>query len=166
MLFLLLNLFFATLLLFLCIAFLTGAPFVPTASKTTKRMAELAKITKDDIVYDLGSGDGRLLFAANSYRPKRIIGIEINPYLVVWTRFQALLKRSTVKVKMGNFWTTPLNDATVVFIYLLPWKMNSLEKKLRQELPKGSRIVSNSFIFPNLKKIDEDTQHHIHVFTI
>lgn len=161
------QLIFAVFFFFLCIAFITGAPFVPSTNKTSSTMIDLADITKNDVIYDLGSGDGRLLFLAQKKGAKKAIGFEINPLLVLYTKLRILLTRKkNISVTMQNFWTANYKQADVIFIYLLPWKMEALGEKLRKELKPEARIVSNSFIFPHWKIIKEDKKNHVYVFAI
>jgi 16S rRNA A1518/A1519 N6-dimethyltransferase RsmA/KsgA/DIM1 with predicted DNA glycosylase/AP lyase activity len=165
--FILLQLLFGIMFFFLTIAFITGAPFVPSQKKTAKKMVELAKISKNDTVYDLGSGDGRLILEAAQQTTKAVYGIEINPVLVWFTKLRILLSgQKNSRCRWGNFWTTDLSDANIVFVYLLPWKMEALAKKLKHELKPGSRVVSNSFIFPNWKMISNDESLHVYVFEV
>lgn len=163
--FLLLQLGFAIFLIYWIIAFLTGAPFVPSSDPTAGSMIALARLKPGMRVYDLGSGEGKLLFAAAT-RGAHSVGIEINPWLVLYTRIRALLSpyRKLVDVRWQSFWKTDIRDADVVFIYLLPWRMLRLEKKLKKELKKGAIVVSNSFIFPNWKILRQDAKRHVYVF--
>jgi len=165
--FTLLQLIFAIYLLYFIIAFLTGAPFVPTTGKTARSMLSLAHIKKGDIVYDLGSGDGRLLFLAASLGAQAV-GYELNPILAYFTKLRALLSpyQKSITVHCKNFWKADIHDADVIFVYLLPWHMERLGKKLEKEARKGTIIVSNSFIFPHLKIIREDRANHVYVFRI
>ncbi len=166
-LFLIIQLLFAFAILFLTLAFMTGAPFVPSTGPTANMMIELAKIKKGSKVYDLGSGDGRLLkLAAN--RGAYATGFEINPYLVLFTKiwFYFSPYRKLVKVHWSNFWKADFHDADVVFVYLLPWKMEKLEKTLRSKLKKGSLIVSNSFVFPDWTVLRQDRLTHVYVFKV
>lgn len=162
------NLFFAILLLFLCMAFWTGAPFVPSTKKTAKAMIDQAKLKSTDTVYDLGSGDGRLLFLAAKKGIKKGIGVEINPWLVIFTNLRILFSsyRTTLSCQWGDFWKKDFSSADVVFVYLLPWKMEALQKKLQKELKPGTRIVSNSFIFPHWKQAASDPVNHVYVFEV
>jgi len=157
--FLFIQLLFAIFLFYFCIAFVSGAPFVPTKNEAADAMIRLAHIKKGDYVYDLGSGDGKLLVRAKQ-RGARAVGYEINPLLVLYSN---IFKRKT---RWKNFWTADIHDANVVFIYLLPWKMDRLAAKLQKECKKGTTIVSNSFIFPKWKILRQDTANHVYVFTI
>ena len=87
--------------------------------------------------------------------------------LVLFTKLRMLfLRKKNIQVLWKNFWTTSLKDADVVFVYLLPWKMDALAAKLKNDLKPGALIVSNSFIFPGWKIVAEDPHTHVYVFTI
>lgn len=131
-------------------------------------MVELAGDLHGKTIVDLGSGDGRLLLLAAKKGVKKAIGLEINPLLVLYTILRSLLSphRLTISCYWKNFWAYSLKDADVVFVYLLPWKMGALAKKLTKELKPGALIVSNSFIFPSLPMVAKDENVHVYVFTV
>lgn len=173
-LFLIIQLGFVIFFFFLILAFVTGAPFVPSTKPTAETMIRLAHIKPSMTIYDLGSGDGRLLFLA-AREGATAIGLEINPFLVLFTWFKKMLSKrpktginpaDRITVHWKNFWNANLSDADIVFVYLLPWRMEKLAAKLKKELKPGSLIVSNSFIFPNWKIIRQDKAHHVYVFRI
>ena len=165
--FLLLNISFALFILFLTLAFVTGAPFVRSNKKATDAMIRLARIKPGMKVYDLGSGDATLLFRAATLGATAV-GLEINPFLVLWSQLKILLSpyRRKLTVRWQNFWRADLRDADVVFVYLLPWRMQALEKRLKSQCKPGTRIISNSFIFPTLKRIGYDPASHTFAFQI
>lgn len=165
--FLLLNLCFALFMFFLTLAFVTGAPFVRSNKKAVDAMIRLAKIKMGTKVYDLGSGDATLLFRAAALGATTI-GLEINPFLVLWSWFKILFSphRTSVTVKWQNFWRANLRDADVVFVYLLPWRMEKLESILKTRCRTGTRIISNSFIFPSLKSLEADKDAHVYSFKV
>ena len=165
--FLTLQLLFALFFFFLCLAFLTGAPFVPSTNTVAKKMIELAHIKKGERIIDLGSGDGRLLFFA-AQKGAHARGIEINPFLAIVANIKAFFSpyRTHVHTDTNNFWKTDIHDANILFIYLLPWRMEILEKKLLHECHSGTRIVSNSFIFPHIPCTQKDETLHVYVFTV
>lgn len=157
--FLILQVGFVIFLFYACVASLIGAPYVPTKTPTADAMMRLSGIKKGDIVYDLGSGDGKLLLLAAKHGA-RATGYEINPLLVLY----ANLRHAHTRWK--NFWGADIHDADIVFIYLLPWKMDRLAKKLKTECKKGTVVVSNSFIFPGWPIIRQDTARHVYVFRV
>lgn len=166
-LFLILQLLLTGFFLFLCLAFVTGGPFVPSNQKSVTAMVKLARIKPGQTVIDVGSGDGRVLLEA-AKQGANAIGVEINPYLVWFTQLRAFLSpyRGRITAVWGNLWTSDLRAADVVFVYLIPWKMDVLAKKLREETKPGTLIVSNTFIFPHWKIVRKDVKHHIYAFTI
>lgn len=165
LLFIVLQLLFGVMIFYLTIAFVTGAPFVPSDNGATASMISFAKITKGKRIYDLGSGDGRLLFQS-AEKGAYATGFEINPMLVLYTFMKKMFSpyRKRITIRWSNFWNADLRSADVVFVYLLPWKMEKLEQKLIRELPKNAIVISNSFVFPHLKQIDKDETNHIYVF--
>lgn len=161
------QLLFAVLLFFLTLAFIMGAPFVPSARNEAESMIELAGIKRGINVYDLGSGDGRILIMA-ARRGALATGFEINPFLVFLTMLRARLNGlgHLVKVRCMNFWHADIHDADIIFIYLIPWRMDRLKDKLLAELKPGATVVSNSFIFRNWRVFKSDPEHHIYVFRV
>jgi len=123
------------------------APYVPTPPLVVERMLELAGVTKDDVVYDLGSGDGRIVIAAARDYGARAVGIEIDGDLVKKSRerIRKLGLENRVRVIHGNLLETDLNEATVVTLYLLGSSNLELRPKLEKDLSQGARIVSHDF---------------------
>ena len=125
------------------------APFVPTPELVVQRMLELAQLKPTDKLYDLGSGDGRILFTAAQSVALTAVGIEISEPLVVETRekAKALGLSDRVTVRQENLLDTDLSDATVVTVYLLGSANEQLRPKLEKELRVGTRVVSHDFRF-------------------
>jgi len=165
--FLFIQLIFAIFFFYLCLAFITGAPFVPSTNQVSESMIKLAHIKKGTKVYDLGSGNGKLLFRA-AQLGATAIGFEINPFLVLFSYIRSFFSpyKNSVHTYWKDFWNANLRNADVVFIYLLPWKMDALEKRLQKNMRKGALIVSNSFIFPHIPCIRKDEMNHVYVFQI
>ena len=123
-------------------------------------MLRLAKVTADDVVYDLGSGDGRIPIMAAQKYGARGIGIELDPRLVElsWRIANEGEIANRVKFIVGDLFDADLSAATVVTMYLSPSIMKILEPKLRSLKP-GTRIVSHQFAMPRWmpdKKIEVD----------
>ena len=122
-------------------------PYVQTPTDVVTEMLRLAKVTANDVVYDLGSGDGRIVIAAARDFGARGVGIEIDPGLVALSREQARKAgvADRVTFRSDDLFDTDLSDATVVTLYL-SYNMNlRLRPKLLRELRPGSRIVSHDF---------------------
>ncbi len=122
-------------------------PFVRTPQKVVNRMLELANVSEDDVVYDLGSGDGRIPITAAQEYDARGVGIEIKPDLVQQARQQANLVNvdHRVEFRQGDLFEADISDATVVTLYLLPDVNKRLRPKLLEELEPGTRVVSHGF---------------------
>lgn len=123
------------------------APFVPSTVELTEAMLELAKVTREDVVYDLGSGDGRLVIMAAQKYGARGVGVEIDPKLVRLSRENARKAGVADRVKFiqQDLFRTNLSGATVVTLYLRPEVNLRLRPKLLRELRPGARVVSNTF---------------------
>src|SRR5262245_7490876 len=122
-------------------------PDVRTPPAVVNEMLRLAKVTANDVVYDLGSGDGRIVIAAARDFGARGVGIEIDPGLVALSREQARKAgvADRVTFRSDDLFDADLSDATVVTLYL-SYNMNlRLRPKLLRELRPGSRIVSHDF---------------------
>lgn len=125
-----------------------AVPYVPTPENVVMGMLELAKVGRDDIVYDLGSGDGRLVItAAQKFGAKRGVGIEINPGLVSKSNENARQAGVSDRVRFlqQDLFRADFREATVVTLYLLPRINLELRPKLLSELKPGSRVVSHAF---------------------
>ena len=123
--------------------------FVPTQDAVAEGMLKLANVTKDDVVYDLGSGDGKIVIMAAQKFGARGVGIEINPQRIEEANRNAKAAGVTERVAfiLGDIFdpNVKIGDATVVTLYLLPALNQKLMPRLRGELRPGTRIVSNSF---------------------
>ncbi len=122
--------------------------FVPTPVPVVERMLELAGVTATDLVYDLGSGDGRIPIIAAQRFGARGVGIEINP---VWVRDARLNAEragvaNRVAFRVEDLFQADLREATVVTLYLLPPVNRKLQPKLARELRRGARVVSHEYL--------------------
>ncbi|UCH37023.1 MAG: SAM-dependent methyltransferase, partial [Candidatus Bathyarchaeota archaeon] len=126
-----------------------GAPWVPTSRERVRKMLSIANVQPNEVVYDLGSGDGRIIIMAAREFGARSVGIEAHPMWVLWTPLLVILYRlKQVQVIWGNFFHTDLREANVVTLYLLQETNQKLQQKLEEKLLPGTRIVSHAFTFP------------------
>jgi predicted RNA methylase len=130
--------------------------FVPTPQEVVDAMLKLAKVTGNDVIYDLGSGDGRIPITAAKTYGARGVGIDIDPQRIA--EANANLKTAGVgdKVRFLNqdLFTTDISQATVVTLYLLPSLNLKLIPKLNKELKPGTRIVSHAFDMGSAKPVE------------
>src|SRR5690606_20870428 len=145
-----LRISFAALVLTVCTTFWASAQdvhYVPTRQAVVDAMLELANVTKNDVVYDLGCGDGRIVVTAAKKYGATGKGIDIDPQRIKEANENAQSNGVTDKVKFeqANLFESDVSEASVVTLYLL----NSLNMKLRpillEQLKPGTRIVSHAF---------------------
>lgn len=122
-------------------------PYVATPNETVESMLELANVSEDDIVYDLGSGDGRIPITAAERYGARGVGIEIKPDLVQRARENAKLSgvRDQVEFRRQDLFEADFSEATIVTLYLFPEVNLKLRPMLLEQLAPGTRVVSHSF---------------------
>ena len=121
--------------------------YVPTPQSVVDKMLEVAKVTKDDYVFDLGSGDGRIPITAAARYGARGFGVDINPTLIAEARRNAKIAgvADRVEFRQQDLFKTSIRDATVVGLYLFVWANEKLRPRLISELRPGSRIVAHDF---------------------
>ena len=111
----------------------SGAPYVPTKHEKVAQMLELAKLQEHEKVVDLGSGDGRIVFAAAD-QCNHATGVEISPSLH-WISKVKLKKKKLKNVSLirNSLWNVDLSKYDIVFIYFIPHRMKKLSKKIKKE---------------------------------
>jgi cyclopropane fatty-acyl-phospholipid synthase-like methyltransferase len=122
-------------------------PFVPTPIEVVDRMLEIAEVQKDDVVYDLGSGDGRVVIRAAKKYGARGVGIEMDQSLIDKARKAAEAEgvNHLVEFRAEDALKTNLSPATVVTLYMLPWFNEAMKPNFKKYLKPGSRIVAHDF---------------------
>jgi ribosomal protein L11 methylase PrmA len=121
--------------------------YVPTPEEVVEAMLQVAKVTKNDVVYDLGTGDGRIPVTAAKKYGARGVGIDIDPQRIK-DATENVAKNGVgdrVRIIQGDLFETNISEATVVTLYLLPSLNQKLIPKLNKELKPGTRIVSHAF---------------------
>jgi 16S rRNA G966 N2-methylase RsmD len=124
-----------------------SAPYVPTPENVVEEMLKLANVKKDDILYDLGSGDGRVVIAAAQKLGVQGVGVELDPFWIEEANESARKAGVTNRVRFvqQDLFQTDISKATAVTLYLLPEINLKLRAKLLSELKPGTRIVSHEF---------------------
>lgn len=121
--------------------------YVPTPEEVVEAMLQVANVTKNDIVYDLGCGDGRIPVTAAKKYGARGVGIDIDPQRIKEANDNVQKNNvgDRVKIVQGDLFEQDLSPATVVTLYLLPSLNVKLMPKLMKELKPGTRVVSHAF---------------------
>lgn len=136
------------------------APFLATPMEIVEKMLEIAEVTKKDIVYDLGCGDGRIVIAAAENYGARGVGIDFNP-----KRIEESLERAQqhgvehlVTFKIGDVLEADFSDATVVSTYLLTRSNARLRPLFERQLKAGTRVVTHNYRIPGWEDKEVDSR--------
>jgi SAM-dependent methyltransferase len=144
--------------------------WVPTQDEYINTFFDLAPLSASDVVYDLGSGDGRLLFAALEKGAGKCVGIDIDPEQVNTARESARKKGLDGKVRFieADVLATDLSSASVILCYLYPTASAALRSKFENELKPGTRIIMESFPVPGWKpaKVGETKVRNFYSYTM
>jgi len=145
--------------------------YVPTSGGVTDAMLKLAKVTSEDVVYDLGSGDGRIVITAAKKYGARGIGIELDPELIKKANRNAQKAGVADRVTFvqADLFKTDFSDATVVTLYLSNSINRRLASILQRQLKPGSRIVSHRFDMGDDWKPEADVRlegTHVYLWAI
>jgi SAM-dependent methyltransferase len=132
--------------LWIAVPLMTGLPWVPTHEKRIRTALRMASMQPGETVYDLGSGDGRVLFIAAREFGARAVGIEISPVHCMITWIHALISgySRNVQVRCASFYSSSLMDADVVYAYVTPEHGVHLRPYLEKQLRSGARVVTIS----------------------
>lgn len=147
------------------------APYVPSPPDVVMKMLEVADVGPDDVVYDLGCGDGRVLFTAvQEFKAKKAVGYEINEnrYNNIVKEIERVNLQDKIKIFNKNLFEADLSEATVITLYLTTYANNNLKPKLTKETHQGTRIVSHDFSVNDWKfsKKDHISNHSIYLYTV
>jgi len=144
--------------------FFRGAPYAPTDKKAIETMVQMANIKPGEKACDIGSGDGRIVFAL-AEAGADADGIEINPFLVWLSRFRARGTNAHEKIRFlrHNLWKADYSKYDVITLFGITYIMKQLEEKLQKELKSGTRILSNHFSFPDWKPVKKENGVYYYV---
>jgi len=147
------------------------APYVPSPPDVVTKMLEVADVGPEDVVYDLGCGDGRVLFiAVQEFKAKKAVGYEINEnrYNNIVKEIERLNLQDKIKVFNKNLFEADLSEATVITLYLTTYANNNLRPKLTKETHQGTRIVSHDFSVDDWKFLKKEhfSNHSIYLYKV
>ena len=146
------------------------APYVSSPLRVVDRMLELAHIKPGETVYDLGSGDGRVLIAAAEKYKAHAVGIEISPKLVAEAsaHIDKLGLADQARVIQGDMLKADLSRADVVIIYLVTSLNEKLRPRLEKFLKAGARVISHDYAVPGWKpaRVEKTADRHTHLIYV
>jgi phospholipid N-methyltransferase len=147
---------------------LIGAAWSPTSKRVVNKMLEMVKMDSGDILYDLGSGDGRIVVEAVRKYHARGIGIEADPFRVLWSRISLKLMGINNKTRIiwGDLFNQDISHATVVTVFLWQRTNEKLKEKLQRELKPGTRVVSYIWTFNGWTPTAVDKEDRIYLYII
>jgi hypothetical protein len=144
-----------------------GAPWIPTSRGVVRRMLVMADIKADEVLYDLGSGDGRIVIAAAREFGATSVGVEIDPIRCLFSsiRIRILGLGGRAKIEWKSFYNVDLGKADVVTLYLVQGTNDKLRPKLERELRPTCRVVSHVFKFSGWKLLRADEKAAVYVYS-
>ncbi len=161
----LLLLFFLALLWILVPAFY-GLPSIPTKPDRIRKALRLVNLQPDEVLFDLGAGDGRVLLIAAKEFGARAVGIEVGPVqcVLIWLRVIANGFGDRIKIRWRDFLKADLSEADVVFLYATSREVQRLAPYLEKQMKRGSRLVSISADFPEWEPSAFDERDLVFVY--
>ena len=153
-------------LLWMLVPALYGLPSRPTGLNRIRRALKLVNLQPDEVLYDLGSGDGRVLIIAAREFGAQAVGIEVGPVqrAFSWVKVRRSGIRHKVRIEAGNFYKADLHEADVVFVYATSREVVKLAPHLERQMKSGSRLVSISADFPEWEPSTFDERQLIFIY--
>lgn len=144
------------------------SPWWKTYKKTGRAAIKLAGIKSNDVVYELGSGDGEFLLLVAEETRAKCVGIEIDPlrHIIASARVKKSRLNHKILLKKKSFFDENISNASVVYVYLIPRVLKKLTPKFKRELKPGTRVVSFVYPIKDLKLVKEDKPHKLFLYKI
>ena len=145
---------------------LIGAAWSPASKKVINKMLKMAEVDYRDILYDLGSGDGRIISTAARDYHATGVGVEADPIRVLWSRISIKVMglSNRTRIIWGDLFNQDISHATVVTVFLWQRTNEKLKRKLQSELKPGTRIVSYIWTFSGWTPIAIDEEDRIYLY--
>ena len=159
-------LLFILISLWFLVPALYGLPVVSTKPARIRKALQLANLRRHEVLYDLGAGDGRVLFIAAREFGVRAVGIEVGPVqcMLLWLKINASGLADQIRVRWADFYKAELHEANVVFVYATSKEVAKLAPHLVEQMKPGSRLVSISADFPDWEPLSFDNRDLIFVY--
>ena len=157
---------FCIALLWILVPAFYGLPSVPTKPERIRKALKLVHLQPDEVLYDLGAGDGRVLLIAAREFGAFAIGLEVGPVqcVLIWLRIVSIGLADRIKIRWRNFFKANLKDADVVYVYATSQEVLKLAPFLQKQMKAGSRVVSISADFPEWEPSTFDEGELIFVY--
>jgi len=150
------------------LAFLmTRVPFVPTYSSDVEFFVKKLGLSSKDVFYDLGSGNGKVVFLVEKLSKAKVKGFELGLWTILFSKIKKILTNSKAEFVHGSFFKANWSKATVIYGYLYPPLMGRVEEKFLNDCKPGSIAVIRDFPFPNLKPLGihkMPKKHEIYIY--
>lgn len=145
--------FFTIFTFFLIYSLLKGSPYVPSKINQIRKILKSAYLKKNQIFFDLGCGDGRVVREAVKHYQVKGIGYDINLILILWARLLSVIQNlSSIEFKQADIVTNKFPDADVIYIFLMPLLIKKISQKLYLQLKNGALIISHGFKIKSFNK--------------
>ncbi|MET1033393.1 MAG: class I SAM-dependent methyltransferase [Candidatus Saccharimonadales bacterium] len=142
---------------------LVGPPYLPTMRKQTDVALDMLNLQPGETLLELGSGDGRVMLAA-AKRGLKVVGIELNPILVLFSICITWRYRKQVRVIWGTYWGKPWPRADAIFTFMLPKYMGRLDQRIELWHPKPVRLASFAFTIPSKEPVSEQAGVYLYEY--
>ena len=154
--------------IFMLGSMVVGAGWEPTSRRKVRKMLEMSGAGPSDVVYDLGSGDGRIVLEAARTFHAKAVGVEADPLRVLFSRLVVAVYhlKGTVRIVWGNFFHVDLSEATIVTLFLSQGTNKKLKSKLLAELRPGTRVISYVWTFDDWTPISKDVDDQLSLYMI
>jgi len=144
----------------------TKVPQIPTAARDIQRLVDEGLLRKEDLVIDLGCGNGKVLFLIEKLAGSRARGYELALWACMYAWAKRFLLRSRVEIIWGNFFKADLSGATVIYCYLYPFLMPKVGEKIKHDCRPGTKIIARDFPIKSLQQIRRFTTYGKHEFFV
>lgn len=132
-----------------------GPPYLPTMRKQTEAALDMLGLKPGQTLLELGSGDGRIMLAA-AKRGIKVVGIELNPFLVAVSWVVTFKYRSQIRLIWGSYWGAPWPRADAIFTFMLPKYMSRLDSRIHKWRPEvATKLASFAFAVPDKEPIEK-----------
>lgn len=148
---------------------LTRVPFVPTRAGDIEFIVKELGVSRKDVFYDLGCGNGKVVFMVENLSGAKTLGFELTWWTYIWAQLKKIIIRSKARFVNKNFFKADWGEATIVYGYLYPMLMRQVQEKFVADCKAGTLAVIRDFPFPDLKPekvFHMPKKHEIYVYKI